>query len=170
MKKMAWVLLIIVLLAIGGCKDKKDLYLPEAKNDKVFTTIGGEDTTHQGDGYTLTVTAKNYRYEKDYDDGNLEEAWDYTKKEDVEIRVTTYKNSDEISARRRFLRENDDYIFEDLTGFSVCGIEPDGDTLWFNIHEANGTVYIVSWEYPKNTKENLKNELAQIAQTFKTVN
>ena len=118
----------------------------------------------------MTVPAKNYRYEKDYDDGALEETWEYTKKDDVQIKVTTYKNSDEVSARRRFLRDNDDYIFEDLSGFSICGMELDGDTLWFNLHESDGTVYIVSWEYPRNTSENLKNELSQIAQTFKAVN
>lgn len=35
---------MLVLLSVTGCKDGgKDLYLPEAKNDKVYTTIGGED-------------------------------------------------------------------------------------------------------------------------------
>ena len=85
MKKTALILLLMTLFMLGGCKSEKNLYLPEAKNDKVFTTIGGEDTTHQGDGYTLTVPAKNYRYEKDYDDGALEETWEYTKKDDVQI-------------------------------------------------------------------------------------
>lgn len=171
MKKTTLILLMITLLMITGCKDnKKNLYLPESKNDKIYTTIGGETESHQGDGYTLTVPSKNYRYEKDYDDGILEETWEYTKKDDVEIKVSTYKNSDEVSARRKFLRDNDDYIFEDLTGFSICGMEPDGDTLWFNIYETNGTVYIVSWKYPRNTKENLKKELVQIAQTFETLN
>ncbi|MBO5021241.1 MAG: hypothetical protein J6D52_11305 [Clostridia bacterium] len=168
MKKITLILLMIALLMITGCKDdkQKNLYLPEAKNDKVYTTIGGEDETHQGVGYTLTIPTKNYRYEKDYDDGNLEEKWDYTKKDDVEIKVTTYKNTDEITARSEFLRDNEDYIFEDLTGYSLCGQELDGDTLWFNLYESNGTIYIVSWEFPKNTKEDLKKELDNIAGTF----
>ena len=168
MKKITLILLMITLLMITGCKDdkQKNLYLPEAKNDKVYTTIGGEDETHQGVGYTLTIPTKNYRYEKDYDDGNLEEKWDCTKKDDVEIKVTTYKNTDEITARSEFLRDNEDYIFEDLTGYSLCGQELDGDTLWFNLYESNGTIYIVSWEFPKNTKEDLKKELDNIAGTF----
>ncbi|MBR3996081.1 MAG: hypothetical protein IKI97_12475 [Clostridia bacterium] len=167
MKKVTLILLMITLLMLTGCKDnKKNLYLPEAKNDKVYTTIGGKDETHQGEGYTLTVPSKNYRYEKDYDDGALEEKWDYTKKDDVEIKVTTYKNSDEISARSKFLTDYKDYIFEDLLGYSLCGQELDGDTLWFNLHVSDKTVYIVSWEYPKNTKDDLKTELANIASTF----
>ncbi len=170
MKKIALILLMITLLTITGCKDnKKNLYLPEAKNDKVYTTIGGEDETHQGEGYTITVPTKNYRYEKDCDDGALEEKWEYTKKDDVEIKVSTYKNSDEISARTKFLKEYEDYIFEDLLGYSICGQELDGDTLWFNLHVADKTVYIVSWEYPKNTKDDLKTKLANIASTFHVV-
>ncbi len=167
MRKVVMILLVAGMFFVAGCKDnKKNLYLPEAKNDKVYTTIGGEVKTHQGEGYTLTFSTKNYRYEKDYDDGILEEKWDYTKKDDVEIEVTTYKNSDEITARSRFLRDNNEYIFEDLMGYSLCGMEPDGDTLWFNLHISGETVYIVSWKYPKNTSEDLQKELSNIAGTF----
>ena len=167
MKKFTLIIFIIVLLTITGCKDnKKNLFLPEAKNDKIYATIGSEDETHQGEGYTITVPSKDYRYEKEYDDGALEEKWEYTKKDDVEIKVTTYKNSDEISARTKFLKEYDEYIFEDLMGQSLCGQELDGDTLWFNIHISGETVYIVSWEFPKNTNEDLQKELSKIAGTF----
>lgn len=167
MKKFTLIIFIIVLLTITGCKDnKKNLFLPEAKNDKIYTTIGSEDETHQGEGYTITVPSKDYRYEKEYNDGALEEKWEYTKKDDVEIKVTTYKNSDEISARTKFLKEYDEYIFEDLMGQSLCGQELDGDTLWFNIHISGETVYIVSWEFPKNTSEDLQKELSSIAGTF----
>lgn len=169
MKKITLILLMMALIMVAGCEDnnQKNIYLPEAKNDKSYTTIGGGDETHNGEGYTLAVPAKGYHYEKDYDDGILEEKWDYTKKDDVELKVTTFKNSDEISARGRFLGDNEDYIFEDVTEYPLCGQELDGDTLWFNIHESNGTVYIVSWEYPRNTKDDLKEELANIAGTFK---
>ena len=168
MKKITLILLMITLLMITGCKDnnQKNLYLPEAKNDKVYTTIGGENESHQGEGYTITVPTENYRYEKDYDDGALEEKWEYTKIDNVEIKVTTYKNSDEISARTKFLKDYDEYIFEDLLGQSLCGQELDGDTLWFNIHISGETVYIVSWEFPKNTTEALQKELSGIAGTF----
>ena len=168
MKKITLILLMITLLMITGCKDdkQKNLYLPEAKNDKVFTTVGGENEPHKGEGYTITIPSKDYRYEKEYDDGALEEKWEYTKKDDVEIKVTTYKNSDEISARTKFLKEYDEYIFEDLLGQSLCGQEFDGDTLWFNIHISGETVYIVSWEFPKNTSEDLQKELSNIAGTF----
>jgi len=173
MKKLTLILLMITLLMITGCKDNntKNLYLPgaylpEAKNDKIYVTIGGDDETHQGEGYTISVPTKNYRYEKDYDDGVLEEKWEYTKKDDVEIKVSTYKISDEITARGKFLKDNEGYIFEDLMGYSLCGQELDGDTLWFNLHMSGETVYIVSWEYPKNTSEDLQKELSDIAETF----
>lgn len=167
MKKISLMLIVAVVFMFSGCKDeKRNLYLPEAKNDKIYTTVGGENEKYQGTGYTIEVPKQDYRYEKDYDDGNLEEKWEYRKRDDVEIKVTTYKNSDEISARSKFLRDNDDYIFEDMTAYPLCGTERDGDTLWFDVHESGGNVYIVSWEYPKNTDESLKNELADIAATF----
>jgi len=167
LKKLTLVLLILSLLVIGGCKENnKKTYLPVAENDKVFTVVGGREDNQQKGVYTIQIPMEDYHYEKDYDDGNLEEIWEYKKKDDVEIKVTTYKNTDEITARGKFLRANEDYIFEDLTGNSLCGQEPDGDTLWFNLYVADETVYIVSWEYPKNTKDDLKTELANIASTF----
>ncbi len=169
MRKIIFIFLILNLLTITGCKDnQKNLYLPEATNDKFYTTIGGnkENNLHKGNGYTLSVPVKNYRYAKDYDNGNLEEKWEYTKKDDVELKVTTYRNSDEITARGKFLNDNEEYMFEDFMGYSICGTKLDGDTLWFHLYEAEGTVYILSWEYPKNTKESVKNELLAIAKTF----
>ena len=168
MKKITLILLMIILLMITGCKDdkQKNRYLPEAKSDKTYTTIGGGNELHKGEGYTITVPTKDYRYEKDYDDGALEEKWEYTKKDDVEIKVSTYNNSDEISARTKFLKDYEDYIFEDLLGHSLCGQELDGDTLWFNLHISGETVYIVSWEFPKNTSEDLQKELSNIVGTF----
>ena len=168
MKKTTLIMLAVALLILVGCKENnpKNLYLPEAKNDKVYTTIGGGDESHKGEGYTITIPTKDYRYEKEYDDGALEEKWGYTQKDDVEIKVTTYRNSDEITARGKFLKDNEDYIFEDLMGYSLCGIEPDGDTLWFNLYISGKTVYIVSWEFPKNTSEDLQKELSSIVGTF----
>ena len=185
MKKLTLILLVTALLVITGCEDHrmKKPYLPEAKNDKTYAVIGGADKptdikvtdgknekadeAYTGEGYTIDIPKEGYRFEKDFDDGALEEKWDYTKRDDVELKVTTYKNTDDVTARGRFLRDNEDYIFEDMTGYPICGQEFDGDTLWFNIHVSGETVYIVSWEYPKNTKDDLKTELANIAGTFK---
>ena len=168
MKKSVLLFMIIVMLMISGCNiNKKIPYVPESKNDNIYTTVGAGEKIYQGEGYTIKIPDKNYLYEMDYDDGNMEEKWEYTKWDDVEIKVTTYKNSDEITARGKFLRANEDYIFEDMTGYSICGQEIDGDTLWFNIHQKDNTVYIVSWEYPKNTNEELKKELSDIVKTFK---
>lgn len=191
-KKTLLIAIFICLFAITGCNDgRKDLYLPEAKNDKIHTTVGGkneneqkqseqvnltvtvngekspvEASLHEADSYSLYIPTKGYRYEKDFDDGNKEEKWDYITKDDIEIKVTTYKDSDEVTARSRFLRDNDDYIFEDLMGYPLCGMEIDGDTLWFDLHEADGNIYIVSWEYPKNADDHVKAELAAMAESF----
>ena len=166
MKKLTFIFIMIIALSLTGCKGmpKKSHYPPEAENNTAYT-VGGEDI-HQGEGYTIAVPSKDYRFEKDFDDGAFEETWEYKKKDDVEIKVTTYQKTDEITARERFLRENRDYIFEDLMGYPLCGEERDGDTLWFSAYVSGETVYIVSWEYPKNTKDDLKTELANIAETF----
>ena len=51
-------------------------------------------------------------------------------------------------------------------GETIYGMELDGDTLWFRMYESTGKVYIVSWEYPKNTSEELQKDLADITGTF----
>ncbi|MBR2916321.1 MAG: hypothetical protein IKC07_01800 [Clostridia bacterium] len=142
----------------------------------VFSAVGcemGETTNvssklYKGDGYSLSIPEKGYRYEKDYDDGAIEDKWESITRDDISIEVITYEHTDKELAQKMFLRENEDYIFEDLMGYSLCGMEMDGDTLWFNLYEANGNTYIVSWEYPKNADEKTKTELSAIAQTFKT--
>lgn len=167
MKKLFIVSIIVSLILLCGCsKYEKKLYLPEAKNDKLFA-VTTEAETYKGGGYTINISNKIYRYEKDFEKGYLEESWERKKSDDVKITVTTYKNTDEITARGIFLSENDDFVFEDLMGYSICGMEADGDTLWFNLHTSGEDVYIVSWEYPKNAGENIKEELSGIAQTFK---
>ena len=142
----------------------------------VFSAVGCEmgGTTnvssklYKGDGYSISIPGKGYHYEKDYDDGAIEDKWESIARDDVSIEVITYKHTDAELAQKMFLMEHDDYIFEDLMGYSICGMEPDGDTLWFNLHEVNGNTYIVSWEYPKNASESTRAELSEIAKTFKT--
>ena len=42
MKKIVVFLLVAIVFMMAGCEtSKKDVYLPEAKNDKIYTTIGG---------------------------------------------------------------------------------------------------------------------------------
>lgn len=45
MKKITIIFMMITLLMIAGCKDgeKRNQYLPEAKNDKIYTTVGDGD-------------------------------------------------------------------------------------------------------------------------------
>ncbi len=167
MKRLTLILIMIILLIIPGCKDnKKNIYFPEAKNDRIYTAIGGNNGVHQGDGYTLVFTSKDYSYEKEYDDGNLEEKWEHTKKDDVEVKVTTYKNKDEITARKKFLKDNDEYVFEDLTHSEPCGKNSEGDLLWFRVIPTKDDVFIISWECSNNYDDEVKKELWRIYETF----
>ena len=162
MKKFTLVMALVLLLGTTACGRRNN-------NSPAVNNAGTQPnpSIYESEGYSISIPSGEYLYEKDYDDGNLEEKWEHRKKDDAHIKVTTYKNSDEISARERFLRENDDYIFEDLTGYPPCGIERDGDELWFNLYKSGENVYIVSWEYDKFTSDAIKKELSDIAGTFK---
>ena len=188
MKKALLISLLFALIfAMSGCRDKSlgviggadgptNILVAEGSDGEevnlTVTTQDGKEPVlaklYKGDGYSIYIPKKGYRYEKDYDDGTIEDKWEYTKRDDVSIEVITYKHTDAELAQKMFLRENEDYIFEDLMGYSLCGMEADGDALWFNLHEANGNTYIVSWEYPKNASERIRAELSEIAKTFKT--
>ena len=170
MKRTFLILGIITLLLVSGCENRdRKRYIPKSQNDKTYTQIGGEEKNAKQSekGYTIDIPEENYRYEKDYDDGAFEEKWERKRSNDVEIKVTTYKNADAETARRRFLREHDDYVFEDLLGYPLCGTEFDGDAMWLYLYESGETIYIVSWEYPKNADETVITELEEITGTFK---
>ena len=153
MKKIALLLFTLIFIILAGC-------------NKGSNVSDSNTKSYQGEGYSITVPSSSYRYEKDFDDGNFEEKWEHIKYDDVDIKVTTFKNLDEATALNRFLSDNNDYIFEDLTGFPICGTEPDGDTLCFALYKNNSSVYIVSWEYPKYVDESIKTELSEISQSF----
>lgn len=157
MKKIILLLFTLFFILLAGCN----------KNQITESNVSYSETkAYQGAGYSITVPDGFYRFEKDYDDGNLEEKWEHLKYDDVDIKVTTYKNIDEATALNRFLSDNDDFIFEDLTGSPICGTEPDGDTLWFTLYKSDTNVYVVSWEYPKYVDESIKKELSEISQSF----
>lgn len=171
MKNISICILMIGLLILGGCNTReKYQYLPEEKNDHIFTVIGGDDSKkenlHQGDGYSIRIPAKGYRYEKEIEDGFLEESWEYTKKDDIEFQIITYHDMDVVAAKKHFLNEKREYRIEDEMGSPVLGTDFDGDVMWFQIKETTDNIYIISWEYSKNTKESIQKELSDIAESF----
>lgn len=125
---------------------------------------------HKGNGYSLYLPTEGFRYEKGFDDGNFEETWESTANDEAEIQITVYENTTAQKAQSTFLREHDNYIFEDLMGYPLCGREADGDVLWFRLYESGKDVYIVSWEYPSYAEEGFGARLAVIANTFMTAN
>ena len=167
MKKLVSVIVSIsILLAISGCGvHRKELYLPEANNDKLYVTLA-DGKIHKGDGYSITIPDKKYRYESEFDDGRMEESWERINEDDAEIKVTIYKNSDAFTAINQFAKEHEEYIYEDLVGGPLYGASADGDVIWFHQYENEGTIYIVSREHPKNASEELQKELATIVKSF----
>jgi len=174
MKRLAlYFLLAAMVLSFVGCAEKtKDKILQEAKNDHTMATVGGNTVSttdwraYPGDGYRISIPKSGFHYEFDFDDSVFEETWEAIAGDDAQVQVTMYKNSDETSARGRFLREHEDYVFEDFTGETHCGTERDGDTLWFRVYPSEGAVYILSWEYTKNTSDDTVAVLNAITKTF----
>lgn len=99
MKKITLILLMIMLLMIAGCKDdnQENLYLPEAKNDKIYTTVGGNEEKEKTE---FCLVSKNTIIELNTDISKLQMQptsveqgsgdgfrWTNNKYEDVEIKA-----------------------------------------------------------------------------------
>ncbi len=182
MKKVLLLVLCVTLL----CSCGKKLFLPEATNDHTFGIIGGADgptsiivgepkdvlknlpaKTHNGDGYVIEIPESGWAYEKELDDGALEETWSPVGNDHAELTVRTYPLP-LIESRRLFLEENEDYIFEDLMGETICGFDrgDGGRVLWFRSFETEGKTYYLSWEYSALASDNSAAIMSAIAETF----
>lgn len=99
MKKITLILLMITLLMITGCKDNNtnNLYLPEAKNDNIYTTVGDDE---QKEKTEFCLASKNTIIELNSDMSKLQMQptsveqgsgdgfrWTNNKYEDVEIKA-----------------------------------------------------------------------------------
>ena len=126
-----------------------------------------------GQGYSLYIPEEGWRYEKDLDDGVAEDTWESILNGEVELEVRQYPASPDRTpdAVKAAFVKGRDYVFEDLMGGGLgdplAGVDEDGDFLSFMAAEgADGTVYVVSWEYPGEAAEGFGTRLAQIANTF----
>ncbi len=171
---------LLTAASVAGCGNTGGNSSPNQSNpqsgraEKVNLTVSSNGerepvaaTLYQGEGYSIYIPDSGFRYERDFDDGAREELWESITNDDAKVKVSLYKNTTEDAARSAFLRENDDYIFEDLTGEPLVGTESDGDELWFSVVPRGADAYVVSWKYPKRAKESLGTVLAEIAGTFK---
>lgn len=175
MKRFAlYVLVGALLVSLAGC-GKKNEFVPEAKNDRTVATVGGSTVpttdwmAYPGNGYHISVPPSGFHYETDFDDGAFEETWETLADDDARVQVTMYRNMDETAARGMFLRENEDYVFEDFTGETHCGFERDGDVLCFRVYPTESAVYILSWEYTDRTSDETVAILNTIANSFELV-
>lgn len=126
-----------------------------------------------GQGYSLYIPEEGWRYEKDLDDGVAEDTWESILNGEVELEVRQYPASPDRTpdAVKAAFVKGRDYVFEDLMGGGLgdplAGVDEDGDFLSFMTAEgADGTVYVISWEYPAEAAEGFGTRLAQIANTF----
>ena len=147
---------------------------PSAPPAQEFRVEGQQEqvavTVHQGSGYTISIPADGWRLERDADDGAYEETWESTVNDDVELQVSRYEGRSAAEARTAFIRDHDDYRFDDPAGSLVTGQERDGDVLAFFSHEQDGVAYIVSWQYPAYAAEGFGARLRQMAETFQLTN
>ena len=126
-----------------------------------------------GRGYSLYIPEEGWRHEKDADDGTLEDSWESTVNDEVELEVRRYParlNESLAEVKADFTRDRD-YVFEDLMGGDLgaplTGMDEDGDFLSFMAAQSgDGTVYVISWEYPAEAAEGFGTRLALIANTF----
>ena len=183
---MKQVLLVFLVCSLLLCSCGKKLFLPEAKNDHTFGIIGGADgptaiivggeddvlkdlptKAHQGDGYVIEIPEKGWMYDRDVDDGCLEETWTPIANDHAELTVRTYPLG-LLESRKLFFEENDDYLFEDLTGETICGFDKEdgGRVLWFRCFEAEGKTYYLSWEYSALASDNSARIMSAISSTF----
>ena len=106
-------------------------------------------------------------------DGGAEDTWESILNGEVELEVRQYPASPDRTpdAVKAAFVKGRDYVFEDLMGGGLgdplAGVDEDGDFLSFMTAEgADGTVYVISWEYPGEAAEGFGTRLAQIANTF----
>ena len=124
-------------------------------------------------GYSIYIPDEGWQLETDHnDDGAIwEDQWESVHNDDVELGVRCYADMTAAEARERFARDEDDYLFEDLTGGELgdplTGVDTDdNDVLSFMAAEKDGSAYVVYWKYPAEAAEGFGARLPVIAETF----
>ena len=149
----------------------------EEKTELAFTVEGETElvpvTLYIGQGYSIYIPSEGWRLEKWVDDGIPEDTWESIVNDDVELTVSHYAGKTAMEARDAFVRD-EDYVFEDLMGGDLgdplTGMDEDGDFLSFMAAQSgDGTVYVISWEYPAESAEGFGARLGQIANTFQVM-
>ena len=187
---LSGILLTLLLSGCGGPKTTAEKApAPESqppaaaelgREDRAVLEVTVEGETEEvpaalfiGQGYSLYIPEEGWRYEKDLDDGVAEDTWESILNGEVELEVRQYPASPDRTpdAVKAAFVKGRDYVFEDLMGGSLgdplTGTDEDGDFLSFmTVEGADGTVYVISWEYPGEAAEGFGTRLAQIANTF----
>ena len=174
MKRVLLLLVAVTLLCSCGKSDFSYGVIGGADGPTAII-VGGEDDVlkdlptkaHQGDGYVIEIPEKGWLYDQELDDGAVEESWTPVGNEHAELTIRTYALP-LIESRRLFMEENEDYIFEDLMGETICGFDKEdgGRVLWFRCFEAEGKTYYLSWEYSALASDNSARIMSALSETF----
>lgn len=125
-------------------------------------------------GYSIYIPDEGWQFDSDvYEDGAIwEDQWESVHNDDVELAVRCYAEMTAADARECFLRDEDDYVFEDLLGGEL-GKTPltgtdleDGEKLAFVTAEKDGNTYVVYWKHPVEATEGFGTRLPIMAETF----
>lgn len=146
----------------------------DAKTELTVLVEGVEEqvpvTLYVGEGYSIYIPDEGWKLEHDTEGNLREDSWESLLNDDVELRVLRLQYTDLQSARNWLMAQEDDYLFEDGLGGTwgdpLCGVEKDGDLLYFMGTEGADAVYLVAWEYPAEAAEGFGARLAQLAETF----
>ena len=124
-------------------------------------------------GYSIYIPDEEWLLETDFNDDGAawEDVWESAFNDDVKLGVRCYAGMTAEDAGALFVQDEDDYLFEDLTGGEpgspLTGSDPeDNDMLAFLTAENDDAAYVVYWKYPLEAAEGFGLRLPVIAETF----
>ena len=125
-------------------------------------------TLYIGQGYSLYIPNEGWRLEdRDRDDGVLEETWESTLNDDVELQVLNLGDRSLEQAQAWVKAEEDDYALQEDKQGGLWGTDPeDRQQMEVRFHTADGAAYAVVYTYPETAAEGFGSRLSVLADTF----
>lgn len=124
-------------------------------------------TLYNGEGYSIYIFDEDWRLETDMEDGVLEEKWESTFNDDVELRVLHLGNRGLAEAQAFVKAKEDDYRFqEDKQGGLLGTDEQDRELMEVLFYPSDGAMFAVLYQYPEEAMEGFGARLRVMADTF----
>ena len=128
-------------------------------------------TLYVGRGYSVYIPDAGWKKERERERLASVDVWESTLDDEVEFAVYHYGRLSMEEAVTSFLKEQDDYVFQELllkdseAKEPLEGVDEDGDVLKFLPRAGKEGVYIVSWSY-RNAFGAAASQAERIAGTF----